>query len=324
MRIGTVTVLLVLLLPATGQANVVLSGYIGFLVSGSDESSSASAIDGTAQDAVEGSLDAPDDALTDTETEEEPDADDGPRSPGSPTFSSDVTSLNIAALHSIGYGLTAYGNYSLDGALSGSSASVENVWIGVRGRFGDVRIGEVPDASQFGQLTGDTLPSSFVGGEDAGISYRGFFGPLNVGANFSPVNNTDRRAIGARLTYRGLAIGAGVAQQGSREGNTIEATAGLSFAHLGISYALSAKDFDNGRHTAGARVGYAISGISLTVSYEQEVGTNDLAGDQALRLDIGYFLNGGVLISGRVNQFLDDSNPENDLLSYRLQVGKTF
>ncbi len=316
MRIGTVTVLLVLLLPAAVQANVVLSGYIGFLVSGSDESDQPSNDESAEPD------DSEDAAVTTDDLSE--DTDDGPRSPGSPTFSTDVTSVNIAALHSIGYGLTAYGNYRLDGGLSGSGATVDNVWVGVRGSFGDVRIGEVPDASQFGQLTGDILPSSFVGGENEGISYRGFFGPVNLGANFSPVNNSDRRAIGARLTYRGLAIGAGVAQQGSRDGDTIEATAGLSFAHLGISYALAAKDFDNGRHTAGARVGYAFSGVSLSLSYEQEVGTNDLEGDQAIRLDIGYFINGGVLISARVTQFFDDSNSENDLLSYRLQIGKTF
>lgn len=319
MRIGTATVLLILLMPVSAEANVVLSGYIGFLVSGSDESDTPSNADTIEQSETDDA-----DATEDTLSEDESNAEDGSRSPGSPTFSTDVTSVNIAALHSIGYGLTAYGNYRIDGGLSGSGANVQNVWAGIRGRFGDIRIGEVPDASQFGQLTGDILPSSFVGGEDAGISYRGFFGPLNFGANYSPVNNSDRRAIGARLTFRGLAIGTGIAQQGSREGDTVEVTAGLSFAYLGVSYALAAKDFDDGRHTTGVKLGYAIAGASFSLTYEQEVGTNELAGDHAVRFDIGYFFNGGVLISGRVTQFYDDSNPDNDLLSYRLQVGKIF
>ena len=58
--------------------------------------------------------------------------------------------------------------------LVGDAATGDNIHVGIRGDFGDVRIGEVPDATGFGQVAGDVggaQISSDIDGEDFGISY---------------------------------------------------------------------------------------------------------------------------------------------------------
>jgi len=143
------------------HADVVFSGYIGFDVTGSDQP----------------------ERLVESENVDE----EGEIIPsGSPTLTGDSSSLNIAVRHTTNTGLTAYGSYRLDASLSGSGLLGENIWIGLRGPFGDVRVGEVPDASQFGRTAGAILPDSSIGGENAGFSYRGFYGPVNFGVNWSP------------------------------------------------------------------------------------------------------------------------------------------
>ena len=293
MKLGRLAVALTCLVTPLAQADVVFSGYIGFDVTGSDVSESV-----------------------DEEGEVIPS--------GSPTLTGDSTSLNVAVRHTTEGGFTAYGNYRLDASLSGSGLIGENIWIGLRGPFGDIRVGEVPDASQFGQTAGAILPDSGIGGENEGFSYRGFFGPVNFGVNWSPENNSDRIATGARITLRGYAVGFGIAQQGTDDGNIMEATAGLSFSISDYSLGFAYQYFDNERETLAGKIGYAFSGISITLTYEQEIGNDELADNNSARLDISSSINGGILVSGRLDAFFDENNPNEDVLSYRLQLGMVF
>ena len=206
------------------QADVTLSGYIGIILEGSDF-----------EDPVTG-----DDSAGDLE------------------FTSDDSSLNIAASAPMFGGLTAYGNYRLDSGLTGSTPAGDNVWIGFRGGFGDVRIGEVPDATEFGQVANDALFD--IGGEDAGISYTGVFGPVTFGANWSPQNNSDRTAVGVKFGAFGFGIGIGVADL---DGLT-QSSVGASFGIAGFSIAGAFKDFDNDFESIGVQIGYGFAGVSLS------------------------------------------------------------
>ena len=98
MKLGRLAVALTCLVTPLAQADVVFSGYIGFDVTGSDESESV-----------------------DEEGEVIPS--------GSPTLTGDSTSLNVAVRHTTEGGFTAYGNYRLDASLSGSGLIGENIWI---------------------------------------------------------------------------------------------------------------------------------------------------------------------------------------------------
>lgn len=265
------------------QADVTLSGYIGVIIGGSDF-----------EDPVTG--------------------DDGP---GDLTMSSDDSTINVAASHTMNSGLTAYGNYRLDSGLTGSTPAGDNVWVGIKGGFGDIRLGEVPDASEYGQVAGDALLD--VGGENAGISYTGAFGPVTLGLNWSPQNNSDRTGAGIKFALGGFNIGIGAADL---DGLT-QTSAGASFSFAGASVAVALKDKDNGVESIGAKIGYGISGVSLGLTIEQ--GTGDANEDTTLvRFDAGYDLGGGMNISTRIQSTTDDADDANDLSTYRLMLAKSF
>ena len=263
------------------QADVTLSGYIGVILGGSD-------------------------------AEELPDG----TSPGDPTMSSDDSSLNVSASHTMNNGLTAYGNYRLDSGLTGSTPAGDNIWVGIKGGFGDIRMGEVPDAMEYGQVAGDILAD--VGGENAGISYTGSFGPVSLGVNWSPQNNSDAMGAGIKFSLGGFAIGVG----GGTRGDVDRMSAGASFSAAGASIGVAYKSLDDDRQTAGIKVGYGISGVSLAVTVEAEVGdTND--GDSKIRFDAGYGLGGGMNISFRANSFTSD-DASKEVTDYRVLLAKSF
>ena len=214
------------------------------------------------------------------------------------------------------FGLTAYGNYRLDSGLTGSTPAGDNVWVGLRGGFGDVRVGEVPDALEFGQVANDALFD--IGGEDRGISYTGGFGPVTIGVNWSPQNDSDKTAAGVKFALGGFSVGVGAADI---DGDTL-ATVGASFAIAGASVAVAYKDADF-FETFGFQLGYGIAGINASLTYEVfEDGLDD--GDDLLRLDLGYDLGGGLDISTRIDTFSDDDNSDNDITSYRVLLAKSF
>ncbi len=276
------------------QADVTLSGYIGIILGGSDAE------------------------IVDEDTGEVDD------SVGDPAFSSDDSTINASATHTMNNGLTAYGNYRLDSGLTGSTPAGDNVWVGIRGGFGDIRLGEVPDALEYGQVANDALFD--IGGENAGISYTGGFGPVTLGVNWSPQNDSDKTSAGVKFALGGFNIGVGVSDI---DGET-RSSVGAGFSFAGASVAVALKDVaDNPAgaadfSTVGFQVGYGIAGVSIGVTYEAfEDGARD--GDNLLRLDLGYDLGGGMNISTRFNVLsAGDNSGTDEVTDYRVLLAKSF
>jgi len=110
-------------------------------------------------------------------------------SPGDLVVFGDDSTINVKAEGVLDNGLTGYGNYRTDLGLVGDTATGDNIHVGIKGGFGDLRIGEVPDATGYGQVAGDILgnvDSSDIDGENFGVSYTGNFGGVTFGANWSP------------------------------------------------------------------------------------------------------------------------------------------
>lgn len=307
------------------SADVTLSGYLGFIIEGTDEDGDAANLGMVGDDST----------------------------------------LNVNASHELNSGLTGYGNWRVDAALVGSGASADNVHVGIKGGFGDVRIGEVPDALEYGQMANDALFD--IGGENQGISYTGNFGPATIGLNWSPEGSTgsqnfrpdddddlddragsDKIAAGVKFNIGGFALGVGVASIPSGDPLgfddddiiTEDATAysvGASFGFAGASIAVALKSMEGditvggvdigsqSRETVGATLGYGIGDVSLKLTYEVETG--DLAeDDNIIRLDAGYGLGGGMNISTRISSYTDENDglSGGDLTEYRLLLSKDF
>ena len=237
--------------------------------------------------------------------------------PGELTMFGDDSTINVKAEGSIFGGLTGYANYRTDLGLVGDVATGDNIHVGVKGDFGDIRVGEVPDAIGYGQLLD---PLVDIDGEDFGVSYTGSFSGVTVGANWSPEGSSDRIGAGVKFSLGGFGIGVGF---GDEDGDS-ELSAGASFSFAGASVAASYKDFDNDVETFAVGVGYGIAGWSVGVQWEAFVGdVND--DDSLVRFNAGYDLGNGMNFSGRVNVFTDDDESSSgDFTDYRVLLTKAF
>lgn len=277
------------------QAEVTLTGYVGIIIGGSD----ADDIPGTP--AV---LDATGAEITPAVA---------PSSPGDLKFASDDSMLNVAATHEMNNGMTGYGNWRVDlGLANDKVASADNIHVGFKGDFGDIRIGEVPDALEYGQVAGDILAD--IGGEERGISYTGSFGSATVGLNWSPANDSDKIAAGVKFNAGGFGIGLGFADAD----DTTRMSVGASFSLAGASVGLAFKDFDNDRQTVSAKAGWSAGDLSLGLTYEADQG--DAGDDSKIRLDAGYALGGDMSVSTRINMLDSDT----DVTDYRILFAKSF
>lgn len=270
------------------QAEVTLTGYIGVILQGSDA-------DGDA---------------------------------GELNFASDDSTINVAASHELNSGLTGYGNYRTDFGLSnGGGGDGDNIHVGIKGDFGDIRIGEVPDAIEFGQVAGDALTD--IGGEERGISYTGSFGSATLGLVWSPVGTqngakagggSDRIGAGLKFGIGGFSVGVGA----GNVGDDTRMSVGASFALGGASVGVAFKDFDNDNSAVGAKASWGAGDLSLALTFEQEDGDPNGSGsadDSVIRFDAGYDLGGDFNVSTRVNMLESDNG---DLTSYRIMFAKSF
>jgi len=277
-------------------------------------------------------------------------------------FSSDDSTLNVAATHELNSGLTGYGHWRVDGGLSnGGSIDADNIHVGVKGGFGDIRVGEVPDALEFGQVAGDILFD--IGGEERGVSYTGSFGPATIGLNWSPVGNengaksgggSDKIAAGIKFSAGGFAIGVGAGDVNEEAG----LSAGASFTVAGFSVGVAFKSLEQqvqtaaveavpadgatpavpavaavlaDRETISASLGYGIGNVSAKLTFEAEQGDFN-EDDTKMRFDLGYGLGGGMDISTRINVFTDELTTAQkaagataaDLTDYRVMLTKSF
>jgi len=250
------------------------------------------------------------------------------------SFSGDDSSLNISAVDDLTSGLEGYINYRLDGALTSAPIASDNVHVGIRGDFGDIRIGEVPDATEYGQLANDALDD--VGGEDAGISYTNNFGPINFGANWSPEGASDRIAAGVSFNAAGFGIGIGVGNASSETLASLGATYALGAGSVGVAFK------ELGTHQSyGLNGSYSWGSLGLQLTWEQRLEDAATLDDSVFRIDLSYGLGGGWTVSGRFNQLFDGGTPTftdveddagvvsqvvdvEDLASYRVQFAKSF
>ena len=244
------------------------------------------------------------------------------------SFSGDDSSLNISAVDDLTSGLEGYINYRLDGALTDAAVVSDNVHVGIRGDFGDIRIGEVPDATEYGQVANDAFDD--VGGEDAGISYTNNFGPVIFGVNWSPEGASDRVAAGVTFNAAGFGIGLGV-------GNTNDET----LASIGATYALGAGSAaiafkELGTHQSiGLNGSYSWGSLGLGLTWEQRLEDDQDLDDSLFRIDLSYGLGGGWIVSGRWDSRFDGGTTDvfddtgavttvDDINNYRVQFAKSF
>ena len=242
--------------------------------------------------------------------------------PGELAFSSDDSMLNVAASHELNNGLTGYGNWRVDlGLANDGVSSADNIHVGFKGDFGDIRIGEVPDAVEYGQVAGDIL--SDIGGEERGISYTGSFGSATVGLNWSPIGSlngdkagggNDKIAAGVKFSAGGFGIGLGFANHDELTQMSVGATFSFAGASMGVAF----KDFDNDKQTISAKASWSAGDLSLGLTYEADQG--DVGDDSKIRFDAGYDLGGDMSVSTRVN-VLDSAT---DVTDYRVLFAKSF
>ncbi|MGQ7842959.1 porin [Granulosicoccus sp. 3-233] len=254
--------------------------------------------------------------------------------------------FGITSEHEMDSGLTGYGSLrvDLDRLSNQGSVFVENgpgedddlnigsvgtadaVYVGIKGGFGDFRMGEIPLAVEYGQVANDIYD---VGSEiSGGMSYTGTFGPVGLVANFSPEGNQDALGLGAKFGIGGFSIGLGGEQRG--EDDLVNGAVGVSFAFAGASIAAHfwsqevAETAGTGDlESASVKIGYGFGGVSaaLTVSTLEDDGATD---QNAVRLDLGYALGGGTQLSSRITQFNDDNDADAEFLEYRVMLAKSF
>jgi hypothetical protein len=251
--------------------------------------------------------------------------------------------FGLVAEHELNSGLTGYGSLRYDydnlsnakgGVLDTDGESVSNgpsgdsVYVGVKGGFGDLRVGEIPLAVEYGQVANDIFD---VGDEiNGGISYTGSFGPVGLIANYSPAPNQDAMGVGVKFGMGGFNIGLGAEDRDEK----MNASAGVSFGYAGASIGLHYWTKEAEEAVAGAaqaddltsiaaKVGYDFGAISAALTYATQ--TDDGGVDEsAIRLDLGYGLGGGMEISTRITAATDDNNGDNDQTDWRIQLAKSF
>jgi len=237
--------------------------------------------------------------------------------PGDLLVFGDDSIINVKAESTLNNGLTGYANYRTDLGLVGDVATGDNIHLGIKGDFGDIRIGEVPDATGYGQKID---PLADIDGENFGISYTGTFGGATVGLNWSPEGSSDRIAAGVKFSAGGFDVGVGFGD----DAGASEFSVGAGFSLAGASVTLGFKDFDNDRSTIAASAGYGFGDFSVGLEFEGEAGdVND--GDTLIRFNAGYDMGSGMNLSTRVNVFTDDGDDgDGDLTDFRLLLTKAF
>jgi len=295
---------------AQAQTTVTLSGQVAIGILGSDAEDIDAVNEGDPLDTIDPATGLPEIAGPDDVV--------SAASPGDLILFGDDSTINVNAVTEIGGGLEGYGNYRTD--------------LG----FGDFRIGEVPDAVEFGQLASDIGGqeiSSDIGQEDFGLSYTGSFSGFTFGVNWSPTGSSDRVSVGAKFDIAGFGVGVGFSDDNDGGEDRTEFAVGATFAIAGFNVGVAFKDFDSqedtdtglfgDRQTISATAGYGIGEWSFGGTFEGDVGdTND--GDTTFRLDAGYNIASSLNLSGRIQFFTDDDNDDDDLFNYRLLLTKSF
>lgn len=227
--------------------------------------------------------------------------------------------------HNLALGATGYGSFRFDSeGLSGNNLTSDNVYVGIRGGFGDFRFGEVPIAAEYGQLAGDLFDQA--GNSNGGVAYTGVFGPIVLGLDFSPESNDDSVSAGVRFNFAGLSFGVGVGDIADSTTFSVGASYGIAgFSVSGHIVGREAGPVADDTEIIAIKLGYAIQSLSFGLTYSEQTDNDGIAGSgdvtqESTRFDVGLGLGGGMTLSGRIN-VLDNTGDEDN---YRIQLAKTF
>jgi len=233
--------------------------------------------------------------------------------------------VGVNATQALNSGLTGYGNLriDLDSTSGGTSFSADNVFVGFRGGFGDLRLGEVSNPGEFGQIT--DIVYDMGAGVDEGLGYTGSFGGATIGVSWSPAADQDLIAVGVRFNVGGFSFGAGVQDLDETTNSSIS----VGFAFAGASIGLGLSTIEDGFEATDGSVddetifaltlGYSIAGFSLGLNLQAA----DEIGGEAAQFNAGYDLGGGLGVSFRFNAF-DDDQVASDTSDWRVQFAKSF
>lgn len=250
---------------------------------------------------------------------------------GDPSVDNNDVILNIGFNHTMDNGATGYGHYRIDGGLSQNGKTSDNIHVGVKGGFGDIRLGEVPDALEYGQVANDALFD--IGGEEEGISYTSpSFGGATIGVTYSPTNSDEDDVQTDDKVSAGIKFGVGNFGIGIGAGNDIcgEAamSAGATASFGAVSLAAAFKSTENfnpddctdgaDRETIGLTAATNIGAVGAKLTYEAEAGDFD-EDETLIRLDLSYGLGGGTSVTSRITNL-----SEADSTEYRVLLVKTF
>lgn len=280
------------------------------------------------------------------------DVDDNPATPGvdeseagDATIGADDVLFGISTDHEINGGLTGYGNLRVDiNRLSNEGrttldpnntpgndeddievttlGSVDSVFVGVRGGFGDVRFGEVPVAVEFGQVANDIF--DVAGDINGGVSYVGNYGPVGVIANFSPDENEDVFGFGAKFDLAGFSLGAGFEDRADVEAFAFGGSYSIFGASIGAHYWTREEGPDDDVESISGIIGYGFAGISAQLTLSSQSNDDDSIDQEAIRLDLSYGLGGGMTVSTRITDSTDNADAANDQTSWRIKISKSF
>ncbi len=286
--------------PQIASADTVLSGAIGIQIGADDR-----------------------DIPLDEDEMELPEGSESENTTSDPVLGFDDGVFGVVATHTMNSGLSAFGSVRFDSTgFSGADVTSDNIYLGVKGGFGELRVGEVPVAAEYGQVANDIFDG--FDGIDTGVSYTGGFGPVTIGANWSPARNDDVIGIGARFNIGGFSVGVG----GQDRDELVSFSAGASFGFAGASVAVHFVDVEtddgaDNTNIVGINVGYGIAGASVSVTHMiQTLDGGDGAEDTATRLDVGYGLGGGLNASVRLN--FNAPEDGEDTSDWRFLLSKSF
>ena len=274
--------------PQIASADTVLSGVVEIQLTGSDDETPDVDVNGTPVEA------------------------------GDLGFAAGDALFGITTAHTLALGAEGYGSLRVDSdGLSGNNFTSDNVYVGIRGGFGDFRFGEVPVAAEYGQLAGDLFDQT--GDINAGVSYTGVFGPIVLGLNWSPeaVNNADSIGAGIRFNFAGLSFGVGAEERAGLANASFGASYGIAGFSISGHFVMADEDGDIvDREIIAVKLGYAIQALSFGLTYS-EIDLDGATADQT-RFDVGLGLGGGTTLSARFNTFSDGDD------DFRVQLAKSF
>ena len=286
--------------------------------------------------------------------------------------------VGVVSEHELNSGLTGYGSIKLtlddllgeNGGMKGvtvpgnptesgegttqnidGTVKADDIYVGIKGGFGDFRWGEIPLAVEYGQLANDI--HDVAGDIGDGMSYTGSFGPASVALNYSLEEDSDALGAGVKFNFAGATIGVGFEDRADET----SIAAGVSYAIAGFSIAAQywAKDGDfefDSNPDAGivdtsnlalddntniaVKVSYAIAGVNAAVTFsvndlqagvvDETTGVASTADSETtvIRLDLGYDLGGGMDVSTRIDSTSVDTAGTDDVLAYRVMLTKAF